>query len=40
MDISVVKSGVAPGGPDYDFEVKLLICWMLAKITKPMTVNI
>ncbi|MBE6885133.1 MAG: DUF4364 family protein [Ruminococcaceae bacterium] len=39
MDISVVKSGVAPGGPDYDFEVKLLICWMLAKITKPMTVE-
>ena len=39
VDNSVVKSGVAPGGPDYDFEVKLLICWMLAKVGKPMTVE-
>ncbi len=39
MDNSVVRSGVAPGGPDYDFEVKLLICWMLAKASRPMTVE-
>ena len=39
MNNSVVKSGVAPGGPDFDFEVKLLICWVLAKVSKPMTVE-
>lgn len=39
MNNSVVRSGVALGGPDYDFEIKLLICWMLAKVGKPMTVE-
>ena len=35
----VVKAGVDPGGPNYDFQIKILICYLLAYIKAPLSLE-
>lgn len=35
----VVKAGVNPGAPDYDFQIKILICYLLTHIKTPLSLE-
>ena len=37
LDSDVFRAGVAPGGPTTQEEVKMLICYILTKIARPMS---